>query len=391
MGLELLFMLLPIAALSGWAIGRRGASGVEPQQRISQNYFRGLNYILEEQPDKAIDLFVQLTELDSDTVEVHFALGNLFRSRGEVERAIRIHQNLIARPTLTRSQRNQALLELGRDYMTAGLLDRAEGIFQQLLADSQHKQIALGQLVQIYQQEKEWERAINIARQLDENAPQPRATLLSHFHCELAEQAAHQGDVERALKLCRRALVEAKENVRANLLIAELYMERDDLGAALKALHQVEAQEPAHLLDALPLLVEVHARMGQEGELDSYLRQLLRRHPDTALSLALTRRLAHHTGMEAASGFLEGYLQEHPTLHGIACYLDLLSHAQPSDAPEQTRLQLLRELTARLVEATPKYSCRRCGFSGKSLHWQCPSCKGWDTIRPGIALDTPQH
>ena len=167
--MNLLWLLLPVAALSGWWIGRRRGNSNKNQSSSSiyPEYFKGLNFVLNEQPDKAIEVFIRMLEVDSETVETHLALGNLFRRRGEVDRAIRIHQNLIARPTLDREQRAHALLELGMDYMRLGLLDRAEGLFLELVESDLHLNQAYTELLEIYQQEKDWENAINIARKLE--------------------------------------------------------------------------------------------------------------------------------------------------------------------------------------------------------------------------------
>ena len=219
MGLEILFLLLPVAALSGWLVGRGGVSGHRREEGglFSPDYFKGLNYLLNEQPDKAVEVFVQMLEVDSETVETHFALGNLFRRRGEVDRAIRIHQNLIARPTLNRTQRNQALFELARDYMAAGLLDRAEALFEELIDDREYSEQVGCQLLEIYQQEKEWDQAIEVARRL-QGTGIDGAPLISHFYCELAERAMRRNDYAEAGKLLKRALSEDRANVRVSLL-----------------------------------------------------------------------------------------------------------------------------------------------------------------------------
>ena len=200
--LELIIILLPIAAASGWLVARRGYEKREqkPLQDCSPAYFKCLNYLLNEQPDKAIDVFIKLLEVDSDTVETHMALGNLFRRRGEVERAIRIHQNLIARPSLSRQQRAQALLELGQDYMRAGLFDRAENLFVELAETKLYNKQALTNLLEIYQQEKDWAKAVAIGRRLSRQNRELRPQL-AHFECELAAQALQQMGFTRVLSL----------------------------------------------------------------------------------------------------------------------------------------------------------------------------------------------
>lgn len=200
-GLPFLFLLLPLAAFSGWYIARRGSersSGARVSE-LSTNYFRGLNYLLNEQQDKAIEVFLKLADINSNTVETHLALGNLFRRRGEVDRAIRVHQNLIARPNLEDSEKTVALLELGEDYMRAGLLDRAEILFTDLVAMNALAPPALKHLISIYQHERDWRKAIEQACRLEEVSGESQGTIIAQFYCELAEQAFAQGDTDAAL------------------------------------------------------------------------------------------------------------------------------------------------------------------------------------------------
>jgi lipopolysaccharide assembly protein B len=198
--LSVLALLVLAAFLSGWLFARRtpvAAVGAQAD-RLRRNYFRGLNYLLNEQPDKAIEVFLQIAEVDKQTVETHLALGNLFRRRGETDRAIRVHQNLIARPNLTPEQKSLALLELGEDYMRAGLLDRAETLFTDLVGIDAHAPAALRHLIAICQQERDWKRAIEHARRLEEMTGESQAELVSQFLCELAEHAAGRGDAAQA-------------------------------------------------------------------------------------------------------------------------------------------------------------------------------------------------
>src|SRR5690554_2987083 len=220
---ELFWLLLPVAALSGWLIGRRRDSRPDSDGgKLHGEYFQGLNYLLNEQPDKAIEVFTRMVEVDSDTVETHLALGNLFRRRGEVDRAIRIHQNLIARPTLNAEQRSLALLELGMDYMRSGLLDRAEGLFKELAETGNHMEPALRQLLVIYQQEKDWSNAIMVARRLESISGEALHAVVAQFHCERASEHLAAGREREAQEDVRRALNVDPRCVRASLMEAEM-------------------------------------------------------------------------------------------------------------------------------------------------------------------------
>ena len=188
--------LLPVAAWSGWWAATRAHMRGERRQRnaISSNYFKGLNYLLNEQPDKAIEVFLKLAEINTETAETHLALGNLFRRRGEVDKAIRFHRHIIGRSNLSEQHRTQALLELGEDYMRAGLLDRAEKLFSELAEDGRYSEVAIRSLLSIYQQEKDWKNAIVQARRLEQVRDRDTSALIAQFHCELAAEAGQDGD-----------------------------------------------------------------------------------------------------------------------------------------------------------------------------------------------------
>jgi len=381
MGPEILFLLLPVAALSGWIIGRRGAGAgrSDDGQPFSPEYFKGLNYLLNEQPDKAVEVFVHMLEVDSETVETHYALANLFRRRGEVDRSIRIHQNLIARPTLTPSQRNQALYELGRDYMAAGLLDRAEALFEELIDDREYAASVGRQLLEIYQQEKEWEQAIGIARRL-QGAGVEAAPLISHFFCELAEEALNKQEYASAARHLKKALSEDRSNVRVSLLEGRLELEHGNPRAAMRALKRVEGQNPAFLPEIITPLQAAYRKLGRSLEMLHYLRQVLREHESTSLFLAMAELVGEQQGEAEATATLSGYLQKHPSVWGMYRLIQL--KLARSEEPSRNDLVLLKRLTEDLLSGKPRYACNNCGFSSRQLHWRCPSCKSWNTVAP---------
>ncbi|MFP5345022.1 MAG: lipopolysaccharide assembly protein LapB, partial [Gammaproteobacteria bacterium] len=284
----LLLLLLPVAAASGWWLAkrddkRRTRSGFE----FSSHYFKGLNYLLNEQPDKAIEVFIRMVEVDSETVETHLALGSLFRRRGEVERAIRIHQNLIARPTLSLQQRSQALLELGQDYLRAGLLDRAESLFQELIEKNEHVGNALHLLLDIYQQEKDWRQAIASAKKLQTLFGEDTRGMVAQYYCELAEQALAGADDRQAEQYLRQALDTDENSVRASLIEADMARRAGDYKAALRALERVEQQDSDFLPEIIEPLRDCYSRLGREADMVDYLRRLSSQHKNISLMLAL--------------------------------------------------------------------------------------------------------
>lgn len=381
MMLEALFLLLPVAAFSGWWIGRRsGGRAGEGNPRLSSAYFKGLNYLLNEQPDRAIEAFVQMLEMDSETVETHLALGNLFLQRGEVDRAIRIHQNLIARPTLTRDQRKQALFELGRDYMRAGLLDRAESLFLELVDDSDYGTPSLEQLVEIYQQEKEWEKAIETARRLDGRSGRDMRRVIAHFHCELADIELGKGSSGEAQKMVKKALSEDRNCVRASLIEGRILFASGNPKAALKAYKRIEQQDPDFLPEVSRPIQECYSALQRPEEATAFLEDILQRHGSASIALALVEQLQRQEGEERAIDFLTGYLERQPSVRGMSRLIELKT--AKSDQARHQDLSILQDLVNNILEGKPVYQCDNCGFKGRALHWQCPGCKRWSTVKP---------
>ncbi len=397
--LEWLFLLLPLAAFSGWWVARRtqadrGSGGTIPDAA----FLRGLNYLLDQRPDKAIDLFVKLAEVDSDTVELHLALGSLFRRRGEVERAIRIHQNLVARPGLDRAQRGFALYELAQDYNRAGLFDRAEALLLELIEIEPGERRGLRGLLDIYQQEKDWARCLEIAQRLALISNRPMDVELAQYHCELAEEAlrvpasgatpsvASGGAIERAREHLSAAQAAHPQCVRAILLEGRLAIERGDAATALGLYRRVAEQGPAFISEVLPHLVAVLSAQGGDS-LIAELERLYRIRPGSALALALAEAMEQAQGPEAAADRLARHLRDFADPIALERLLTLApSGLEPgappaSSGPLWVHLETVRRVVRRLAERHGAYQCDHCGFVARRLHWQCPSCKRWGTIR----------
>ena len=378
---ELLLLLLPVAAYSGWLAARR-SSHQQQEARAGDAgpvYFRGLNHLLNEEPDKAIDAFVEMLEVDSDTVETHLALGNLFRRRGEVERAIRIHQNLIARPALTREQRAQALLELGQDYMRAGLFDRAENLFRELKETKLHVQPALQNLLVIYEKESDWQACLEVADQLEAISGRKMPVRKSHYHCELALAAKAKGRVSDAGGELEKALSINRGFVRANHLRAQFAASQGDYRTAIRLLHQTVEQDATYLPEVLPELVTNYRQLGDLQGLRGYLQEMAANRPGIGAELALADLIREEEGDTKAADFLTEQLTREPSLTLLLRSIEL--NARMPDGQSSRFLEGLRPHVRRLLEQKPLYQCSNCGFAAKTLHWQCPSCRHWSTIK----------
>ena len=378
---ELLWLLLPVAAFSGWLSGRRtGKPRRNDGSALHPDYFRGLNYLLNEQPDKAIEVFTRMVEVNSETVETHLALGNLFRRRGEVDRAIRIHQNLIARPSLSREQRGHALLELAEDYMRAGLFDRAESLFGELVELNLHVADALQQLIAIYQQEKEWEKAVSAAVRLQNTAGRRMETVIAQFYCELAEQAAQQNEPGIAHQRLKRALAYDPGCVRASILQGNLERRAGHYKGALKAYQRVRHQDVEYLPEVLGPLQECYRALGKPQAVIPYLRGVQEEYDGVSVLLALSEAVRDLEGEAATTEFLTEELRKRPSVRGLSRLIEL--NLSGSEADQSRDLHVLRELFQALLKDKPVYVCRQCGFQGKVMHWQCPSCRSWASIKP---------
>jgi len=376
-----LFLLLPIAAATGWLVGRRGGERHSDTQvsRLSTTYFRGLNYLLNEQPDKAIEVFLHIAELDKDTFETQVALGHLFRRRGEVDRAIRLHQALAQRPGLTDQEKVQALLALGEDYMRSGLLDRAETVFSDLVRLDMRAPQALKHLIGIYQAERDWDKAIENATRYEEITGEPMGRLIAQFECELADRHRAAGEVNEARAAVARAYQADANSVRAGILEGRIEVEDGNDAAAIRAFERVARVDPDYLPEILPALLQCYERVGDSTGARSFLGEMTEHYRGVAPVLALTRMVEAAEGVPAARAYLAQQLKDRPSVRGEAALIDL-TVAEGADAT--ATLHDLKHITDQLLVRNPSYRCNRCGFGARAHHWQCPSCKEWGSVKP---------
>ncbi|RLA15897.1 MAG: lipopolysaccharide assembly protein LapB [Gammaproteobacteria bacterium] len=376
--------LILLAALGiGWLLGRHSVSHKLFQQKngLSTGYVEGLNYLLNEQPDRAIDVLVSMVEVDSEAVETHLALGTLFRNQGEVERAIRIHQNLIARPTLSKSQRMQALMNLGLDYKQAGINDRAVVLFEQLaLETGSHRDNALENLLEIYQYEKEWLKAIDVARKASLKGSAKQNQLIGHFYAELAEQAITTNDLRGAAKMLRHAKGLTRHSARYLLLQFKLAQLRGKYKSALRWLEEIISHCPefrTHILD------DLEACYGELGLESLFLARLKDMAADSRSGLHLVCRIADivqaQQGKEAALALLEEHADRFSAPLLSAKILTLINLGDPLAGGHQVA-ELADELVVGLASASIENRCNHCGFEAKERHWCCPGCGAWDSL-----------
>lgn len=390
---DLLWLLLPLAAASGWYAAYRDQRRRSSRKNggLSPDYFRGINYLLNEQPDKAIEVFTQMLEVNTETVETHLALGSLFRRRGEVERAIRIHQNLIARPTLDKAQRSQALCELAQDYHKAGLLDRAENLFLELTEIPVHAEQALRSLMHIYEQEKDWDKAIAVGNRLAKTAARDIEPVLAQYHCELGEQELQAGNATRARSCALDALSMDHGCVRASILAGRVAAMQGNDRDAIRAWQKVEQQDAKYLDEVVDEIATAFRNLNEEPQLQLYLHDVARRSPGLRTLLTLTELIRVRDGESAAQAFVADRLRKNPSVPGLKKIVDL--QAAQNTPVTGENLDLIQGILGQLTAQQEGYQCHQCGFHGQTLHWQCPACHDWITMQPAsssVSLSVPE-
>lgn len=379
-------LLLPIAVFSGYRVGKKQNNLPKDSNRsLSSNYIKGLNYLLNEQPDKAVDTFIDLLQVDTETVDTHMALGHLFRKRGEVDRAIRLHQNIIARPQLSKENHNLALYELGVDYQAVGMYDRSTSLFTKLLAEPKHKKDSLHQMLSIYQATRDWEKAAQTAEKLELVMGEKQSKAIAHFYCELANEKVTKKDNKAALVSVKKAMAANPASVRASLLQGDIYLEEKNHRAAIRAYSKIIEQDIAFLPEALEQIKIAYLAKNDDKNYRKFLKASLEKGAGVSVLIELSKLIQKEEGDHVAAGLIGAYLKDKPSLKGLHQLISLhIEHAQESAKPS---LQLLDGIVEKLVERKPRYVCHNCGFNGRIIHWQCPSCKEWSSVKPIQGLE----
>jgi len=377
-----LFALVFAAVLSGWLLGRwqpfRKKEGLLVSDHLSERYARGLNYLLADDSDNAIRIFTDLIEVNRDTIEIHIALGSLFRSKGEVDRAIKVHQNLLARPSLTRKQRHMVIAELAGDYLKAGLLDRAEKLYREMIELKADPDKAYRHLLDLYITEKSWEEAVECAKTLFKMGEPEAAVEYSQCLCEIAVAAIESGNHRLALKNLERALEVDADSVRAALLLIQLHVKVDKLSAAKRLFARLVRQRPDYMVLYIEPARQVFPQ-NEDREYQQFLQQQYRQHPSTRIAMALLEHYARNDEIEKAREFLSGILHQSPSFEAFEFALRFLkSNPQQLGETWDTLSVFLKTLQDKKIE----YVCSRCGYDSHAIQWLCPSCRNWASMKP---------
>jgi len=380
----LLAGLLFLAAALGYFFARFGddEDGELPTSsgRLSADYIKGLNFLLNEQPDQALEVFMRMVAVDDETLETHFALGSLFRRRGEVDRAIRVHQNIIARPNLSAMHREHAIASLAEDYLSAGLFDRAETLFKELRGPGEFQVKALEKLVRIYEVTHDWEPAIEAYSALVKLAPShDTGGRIAHYYCELAEHAVADRDFTKARELLKKAGSDRHGTVRAQLALAALSQQMDDHQAAIRIFRQVMADEPRLIGEVVPRLAASCRAIDDQALLTACLDELQRSGSEASRAIALATIYDPKIVNPTALICLRDYVVSDPILSNIVA-VDQLEGGNQAELA--AALERIRKGVALLFPPGHRYSCNECGYLSSQLLWQCPGCRAWESVSP---------
>ena len=426
-----LLPLLIVAIAIGWLLGRASRKSSHKSARssgsLNRHYVKGLNYLLNDEPDGAIEALISSLEVNSETIETHLAIGNLSRRRGEVDRAIHVHQNLLARPSISHDQRQVVEYELALDYMAAGWLDRAERILCDLLADDiRDRDSVLRRLIDIYQQEHEWGQAIPLAKEVISrsgaktagiNNSGTMAVSAAHYCCELAEQYLDESRVQDARATLKQAWQFDANSVRASLLVGRTELKLGNKRRAWNALKKIPDQDPKLITVALEDIRQAGEAKKEPRSIVRILQSCLERSSPNQLIMSIYDELLALDGREVALLFLQKQLELRPSIPALLKVVQAQTDFEvvvapdiPSSSAEEEivdvvvdapkleavlngghtesfesvsqSLDRIRCLLESELESQPDYLCSQCGFSGHHMHWQCPSCKSWGQIKP---------
>lgn len=387
--LELLFLLLPISMLYGWYMGRRSAKKDQEhvQNDFSRNYVTGLNFFLSNQQDKAVDLFLSM--LQKQESENHIArepqfeseltLGNLFRSRGELDRALRIHEGLVNNPNYSFEQKLLAKQQLAMDFFKAGFYDRAEQYYITLVDEPEFAQHSLLQLIRTYEKTRDWKKTVNVAEKLLKIDPDTDRTMVAHLYCEDAQSYLNEDNVY--LSLLEKALSYSPNCTRASILLGNFYYKNSQFEDALSHYENVLNQDPDYISEVLENIKSCYIQLGQVENFEFFLIKANQIQHDSSIDLAIAEIVEKKDGIAAAQSVLYQQLKQHSSLITFQRFI----YYQMNNAEQgggRDSLVLLHDMVGEHLKKSSRYKCRQCGYQSYRLAWHCPSCHNWETIKP---------
>lgn len=381
-----MLLVFPLFFGMGWWAARIDLKEILSETNaLPDSYFQGLNFLLNEQQDKAIEAFIEVVKVDPQTVELHFALGSLFRRRGEVDRALRMHHNLVDRADLDDDKRQQAIFELAQDYLKAGILDRAESLFREL-DKTKYAKPALEFLLALFQKEHDWLKAIKIAGRLAEHTGESYSKQTSFFYCELAAEEIAGGDFVMARAHLQQALHEYPQAVRATMMLGDLLLGEGKYAEAIAIWQVIESQDQQYLPLVAERMLSAFNSMGREQDGVVVLRGYLAKYHSHDLLNVVFAGVLKNEGPTAAYQIVRDELERNPSLLG----LDKLLEARLLEVPLDKRadLEIVKNLVHKRTRNLAMYHCKSCGFNARQFYWHCPACQAWDSYSPRRTEET---
>ena len=386
--LELLFLLLPVAMGYGWFMGRNSVkqSQHNAKQDLSIKYSTGLNYLLSNQQDKAIEFLLETLTLEDDTVEAHFAMANLFRKRGELDRALKVHEHLVRQKHLPTKAKEQAAFELGRDFLSAGLYDRAESMFHGLLKSKVFGLKSLAYLLQIYQSTNDWQQGLQLKKVIVKSKDKKLLHILANFHCELASVALEKDEFIEVVELLEEALKFDPNSCRANWLLAKIYENHKQYNEACQCYKEIYGQDSEFFPDVIDQMEQCYLALDAGDEFAAFIKKV---YDETGSASALIKYLGYLSdkhGPNKAHDFMLSALKRRPTIKGFKHFIKM-QMANQSNEQENETLDMIKQLVSAYINVKQRYNCRTCGFNSSTHYWACPSCHDWEQLKPVRGLE----
>jgi len=385
---ELLFLLLPVAMAYGWFMGRNSIKQNDQtaKQDLSIKYSTGLNYLLSNQQDKAIDYLLDALKVEDDTVEAHFAMANLFRRRGELDRALKVHEHLVRQGHLPSKDKQQAIFELGKDFLSAGLYDRAEKMFTKLLKSKSYGLKSINNLLKIYQSTKDWQLGIDLKKAVIKAKDTKSMHTLANFYCELATVALEKDEFIEVIELLEQALELDPNSCRANWLMAKIYENHQQFEQACQCYQSIYQQDKEFFPDVIENMHHCYLQLDASDEFFTFIRKVYEETGSTTALLKYLEQVENKHGINKAMEFILSALKRRPTIKGFKHFVKM-QMAESAKESNGESLDAIKELITAYLNMKPRYSCRTCGFNSSTHYWSCPSCHDWEQLKPFRGLE----
>lgn len=393
--LELLFLLLPVAMAYGWYMGYRSVKKEQDEQtgKLTREYVTGVNYLLSNQHEKAVNLFLDIIQKededeinDDSRFEAELTLGNLFRSRGEIDQALRIHKNLSENENYSYEQQLLAKQQLALDFIFVGIFDRAEALYLSLVDEPEYAENALEQLARIYQKTKEWQKAINVTEKCQIAFPKENNIKLANFYCEYSNLELERNDLKAAKKTIKKAIISASTSIRALMSLGDLAMTEGNYIDAIKCYRAILKIDNHFARDILPQIKACYVEMGKVEDFELFLIQCSENYKNPSIELALTKCIEEKDGIQAAQANLFVKFEK---IKSMGMFYQIIEY-QVDEAEEgraKESLRKLQQIVGERMESGFGYRCTQCGYSSHKLLWCCPSCNNWETLKPNDLIN----